>query len=201
MTPKMEAIAHFARRPLKHPMSRVVLRSLLERPDWVERLTFVDTRDFLADTLIIAERGSDAPAFELELGATQREEVTIVNGNLVRHVRRTSSVNIRDPVEALAALRGFKGRLYVMFCFAGPTPLWYDAVVEPNPAVVSHTLSKESITQLFDDIVGQQIDMLLLALTLREDIDAALARRDRPAFEKLAPVYREVVNRCFLWDL
>ncbi|MFS8523439.1 MAG: IDEAL domain-containing protein [Limnochordales bacterium] len=200
MTPKMEAIARFARMQLKHPMSKVVLHALLESPDRVERLTFVDTRDFLADTLVIAERGSDGPGFELELGATQREEVTIVNGNLVRHVRRTSSVNIQDPVEALAALRDFKGRLYVMFCFAGPPPVWYEAVVEPNPAVVSQTLSKESITELFDDIVRHQVDLLVLAVTLRQDIDDALARRDRAAFEKLAPVYREVVNRCVLWD-
>ena len=175
MTPKMEAIARFARMQLKHPMSKVVLHALLESPDRVERLTFVDTRDFLADTLVIAERGSDGPGFELELGATQREEVTIVNGNLVRHVRRTSSVNIQDPVEALAALRDFKGRLYVMFCFAGPPPVWYEAVVEPNPAVVSQTLNKESITELFDDIVRHQVDLLVLAVTLRQDIDDALA--------------------------
>src|SRR5690606_23706253 len=87
-----------------------------------------------------------------------------------------------------------------MFCFAGPPPVWYEAVVEPNPAVVSQTLSKESITELFDDIVRHQVDLLVLAVTLRQDIDDALARRDRAAFEKLAPVYREVVNRCVLWD-
>ena len=103
-------------------------------------------------------------------------------------------------MEALAALRDFKGRLYVMFCFAGPPPVWYEAVVEPNPAVVSQTLSKESITELFDDIVRHQVDLLVLAVTLRQDIDDTLARRDRAAFKKLAPVYREVVNRCVLWD-
>ena len=100
------------------------------------------------------------------MGARQREEVNIVNGNFVRQVRRTSSVNIQDPAEALEAFREFKGRLVRHFCFAGPTPAWYEAVVEPNPAVVSQTLSKESIDQLFDDIVSHQIDMLLLAVSL-----------------------------------
>lgn len=173
---------------------------MLEQPEFIERITFVESREFLADTLLISERGSAGPGFELELGARQREEVTIVNGNLVREVRRTSSVNIHDPVEALAALHDFKGRLYVTFCFAGPSPAWYDAVIEPNPAVVSQTLSKESIDQLFDDIVRHQIDMLLLAISLREEIDDALVTRDRTTFARLAPVYREVINRC-LWEL
>lgn len=194
----MEALARFARLELKQPMSKVVLQSILEQPERIERLTFVDSREFLADTLLISERGSDGPGFELELGAHQREEVTIVNGNLVRQVRRTSSVHIQDPAEAVEALRDFKGRLYVMFCFAGPTPFWYEAVVEPNPAVVSQTMGKESISQLFDDIVSHQIDMLLLAISLRAEIDEALRKRDRASFERLAPIYREVVNRCHL---
>lgn len=200
MTPKMEALARFARLELKRPMSKVVLQAILEQPEWIERLTFVDSREFLADTLLISERGSDGPGFELELGAHQREEVTIVNGNLVRQVRRTRWVHIQDPVEAVRALREFKGRLYVMLCFAGPAPFWYEAVVEPNPAVVSRTLSKESITQLFDDIVSHQIDMVLLAISLRAEIDEALRKRDRETFERLAPIYREVVNRCHMPD-
>lgn len=201
MTPKMEAIARFARRALKHPMSKIVLQTFLEQPGWEQRLTFVDSRDFLADTLVIAEQGSDGPGFELELGARQREEVTIVNGNLVRQVRRTSSVNVQDPVEALAALRDFKGRLYVMFTFAGPVPGWYEAVVEPNPAVTSPAPERESVTHLFDEFLSQQVDLLLLAVSLRREIDEALERRDEVAFARLAPIYREVVNRCHLCDL
>lgn len=201
MTPKMEAIARFARRPLKNPMSKVVLQAMLEQPGWTERLTFVDSRDFLANTMFISEQGSDGPSFELELGARQREEVTIVNGNLVREVRRTSSIKVQEPEEALAALRDFKGRLYVVFGFAGPLPYWYEAVVEPNPAVVTRTMSKEHVSQLFDDIFNHQIDMLLLAISLRHEVDAALERRDRAAFERLAPLYREVVNRVHLCEL
>lgn len=201
MTPKMEAIARFSRRALKQPMSRVVLNALLEQPGWNERLTFVDRRDFLADTMVVAEEGGDGPGFELELGATQREEVTIVNGNLVRHVRRFSSMKVHDPVEALAALRDFKGRLYVMFVFAGPAPFWYEAVVEPNPAVAPEVSHGESVDRLLDEFVSQQIDLLLLAVTLRQEIDDALKRRDEAAFAKLAPVYREVVNRCHLCEL
>jgi len=201
MTPKMEAIARFSRRALKHPRSKVVLQTFLEQPGWEERLTFVDSRDFLADTLVIAEQGSDGPGFELELGASQREEVTIVNGHLVREVRRISSVTVHDPVEALAALRHFKGRLYVMFTFAGPVPAWYEAVVEPNPAVTSHALEREHVSRLFDEFVAQQIDLLLLAVSLRQEIDDALQRRDRATFARLAPIYREVVSRCHLCDL
>lgn len=196
----MEAVARFARLSLKHPMSKVVLQTMLERPGFIERVTFVDNRDFLADTLLVSERGSDEPGFELELGVRQREEVTIINGNIVRQVRRTSSVNIRDPIEAIDALNEFKGRLYVTFCFAGRAPAWYDAVVEPNPALVSQTMGKESIDQVIDDLVGQQIDLALLAISLRQEIETALERRDRVAFKKLSPVYREVVNRC-LWEL
>lgn len=181
-------------------MTKVVLQALLDRPDFIERITFVESREFLADTLIVSERGSDGPGFELELGVRQREEVTIVNGNIVRQVRRTSSVNIHDPLEALGALNEFKGRLYVTFCFAGPTPAWYNDVVEPNPALVSSTMSKESIDQVMDDLVSHQIDLVVLAISLRQEIERALDRRDRAAFMNLSPIYREVVNRC-LWEL
>lgn len=200
MTPKMEAIARFARLKLKQPLSKIVLQSILERPHFIERVTFVQDREFLANTLLISEYGSDRIGFELELGARQREEVSIVNGHLVRHIHRTSSMRVHDPAAALAPLADFKERLYVMFCFAGEPPAWYLDVVEPNPALSPPSDGKETVAQLLDDIVAQQIDLALLAILLRDEIDHALARRDRDTFLEKAKLYRAVVERC-LWQL
>jgi len=200
VTPKMEAIARFARLQLKHPMSRVVLHALLDNPEFVERITFVNNRDFLSNTMIVSELGSDRIGFELELGACQREEVTIVNGHLVRQVHRTSSVRVHDPVEALARLSQFQSRLYVTFCFAGDPPAWYEAVVEPNPALPLPAETKETMDQVLDEIVQEQIDLALLAILLRDEIDQALARGDRETFAARVPLYREIVHRC-LWEL
>lgn len=200
MTPKMEAIARFARLKLKQPLSKIVLHSLLERPAFSERLTFVDEREFLANTLLISEHGSDRIGFQLELGARQREQVSIVNGHLVRHVHRTSSARLHDPAAALSALADFKERLYVTFHFADRPPPWYEAVVEPNPALTPPSAGKETLAGLIDDIVRQQIDLALLAILLRDEIDDALKVRDRQKFMERAKVYRAVVNRC-LWQL
>lgn len=200
VTPKMEAIARFARLPLKQPMSKVVLQALLDNPAFVERITFVANREFLSNTMTVSELGSDGVGFELELGACQREEVSIVNGHLVRQMHRTSSVRVHDPVEALARLSRFQSRLYVTFCFAGDPPAWYQAVVEPNPALPPRSETKENLEQVLDEIVREQIDLALLAILLRDEIEDALARGDREAFATRVPLYREVVNRC-LWDL
>lgn len=200
MTPKMEAIARFARLRLKQPLSKIVLQAILEKPSFIERLTFVEDREFLANTLLISEHGSDRVGFELELGARQLEQVNIVNGHLVRQVHRTSSVRIHDPAAALGALAEFKGRLYVSFCFANDPPPWYVNVIEPNPALPPPPDGKETLAHLLDDIVRQQIDLALLAILLRNEIDQALDRRDRQAFAERAKVYRAVVSRC-LWQL
>ncbi|HEY8496509.1 MAG TPA: YpiB family protein [Limnochordales bacterium] len=200
VTPKLEAIARFSRLQLKQPLSRVVLNALLDNPEFVERITFVANRDFLSNTMVVSELGSDAVGFELELGACQREEVSIVNGHLVRQVHRTSSVRLHDPVEALTRLSHFQSRLYVTFCFAGDPPPWYAAVVEPNPALPPDAETKESLEQVLDEIVREQIDLALLAVVLRDEIEQALAKGDRATFAARVPLYREVVNRC-LWDL
>lgn len=205
MDPRREALLRFSRRPLKHPQSQMLLQELAKDDEMLSRLVFVNNRDFLPNTLVIAEAGHAGTAFQLELGVCQREEVSIVNGRLVRHTHRTSSRCVTDPEEALRALRGFKGRLYVMFLFNGEPPHWYVAVTEPNPALpplypTDDSASHESIDQLMADIVRQQIDLVLLAVLLREEIDQALAVRDEATFRARAPLYREVVQRC-LWDL
>ncbi len=200
MTPKLEAIARFAELPLKQPMSKLVLNALLDNPAFVDRITFVASREFLPNTMVVSEEGSDGIGFELELGACQREEVTIVNGRLVRHTHRTSTVRLHDPVEALTRLGQVQTRLYVTFCFVGSPPPWYVAVVEPNPALAPEAGTKESLEQVLDEIVREQIDLAVLAILLRDEIDQALADGDRRTFAARAPVYRELVNRC-LWDL
>lgn len=200
MNPKIETLLRFSRVQLKHPTSKYLLEALAEEPDLVQRLTFVLDREFLPNTMLISEAGSSRVAFELELGAHQREEVSIVNGRLVRHTRRTRSVCINEPMEALPRLREFKGRLYVMFAFAKDWPAWYQAVVEPNPALPPRAEAKQSIDNMIDEIVREQIDLALLAILLRDEIDQALATGNEAAFRERVAVYRELVQRC-LWEL
>lgn len=200
MKGKTEAILQFSKAPLKHPMSKHLLRFLAENEDLVRRISFVQSREFLPNTMLISELGSPRVGFELELGAHQREEVSIVNGRLVRQTRRDRSLCINEPMEAIAALKSFKGRLYVVFSFAGPTPSWYERIVEPNPALPIRPDAQESIEAMIAEIVREQVDLVILAIALKEEIDAALARRDPEAFHRVAPLYREISHRC-LWDL
>lgn len=195
----MEAMARFSRLQLKQPRSVLVLRALLTEPQLAHRITFVADRDFLDNTLLISEHGSDSPGFELELGARQREEVSIVNGHLVREVRRTSWLRTDEPTEALRPLRRFKGRLYVTFCFATSPPAWYESVLEPHPALPPRIDPPNTTPDVLQHIVREQIDLALLAILIGAEIDDALARGDRSAFARHVPVYREIVNRC-LWQ-
>lgn len=198
MKAKREAVRRFSRLPHKHPMSKFLLQFLLEEPDLLRRLTFVRNRDFLPDTMLISELGSPRTGFELELGAHQCEEVTIVNGRLIRHTRRDRTVCISEPLEAIRTLREFKGRLYVVFSFAGPIPDWYEEVIEPNPALPMSTLGREYLEFMVREIIQEQIDLLLLSISLRQEIESALARRDPQTFRRVVPLYKEVSSRC-LW--
>lgn len=200
MSYKAEAMIQFSKAPLKHPMSKYLLQFMAETKELLRRVTFVQSREFLPNTMLISELGSPRVGFELELGAHQREEVSIVNGRLVRHTRRDRSLCVTDPMEAIKLLQGFKSRLYVVFSFAGPAPSWYQRIVEPNPALPLKPDAKESIEEMIGEIVKEQVDLAVLAITLKEQIDAALARRDRKSFERAAPLYKEVIRRC-LWDL
>lgn len=199
MKAKREAIRKFNRMPHKHPMSKFLLQFLLEEPDLLRRVTFVRNRDFLPDTMLISELGSPRTGFELELGAKQCEEVTIVNGRLIRHTKRDRTLCISEPMEAIQTLRDFKGRLYVVFSFAGPVPDWYEAVIEPNPALPMSNLGKEYLEFMVREIIQEQIDLLLLSISLRERIERALARRDPKEFSEAVPLYKEVASRC-LWS-
>src|SRR5690606_10166469 len=179
---KAEASLQFSRARLKHPMSKYLLQFLAESKDLLSRITFVQSREFLPNTMLVSELGSPRVGFELELGAYQREEVSIVNGRLVRHTRRDCSLVITDPLEAIKPLQQFRGRLYVVFSFAGPTPAWYEEIVEPNPALPMRPDAKESIEAMIEEIVREQVDLVLLAVSLRQEIEEALAARDRERF-------------------
>src|SRR5690606_15394457 len=174
MSYKAEAMIQFSKAPLKHPMSKYLLQFMAETKELLRRVTFVQSREFLPNTMLISELGSPRVGFELELGAHQREEVSIVNGRLVRHTRRDRSLCVTDPMEAIKLLQGFKSRLYVVFSFAGPAPSWYQRIVEPNPALPLKPDAKESIEEMIGEIVKEQVDLVVLAITLKEQIDAAL---------------------------
>lgn len=197
---KREAIYRFSRLPLKNPASLAFLQHLVDTPGLLERTSFVADRDFLPNTLVVAEEGSQAVGFELELGAHQTEEVSIVNGRLVRYMHRTRTLCVQDPVQAIEALQHLRGRLYVVFAFAGEMPPWYRAVLEPNPALPVRTEQRRRVEAALSEIVREQVDLLLLAVTLRARIEACLAEKDKEGFTRLAPVYNEVRRRC-LWDL
>lgn len=200
MNAKREAVLRFSRRPHKHPMSKFLLQLLLDEPEQLRRITFVRNRDFLADTMLISELGSPRVGFELELGARQREEVTIVNGRLIRHTRRDRSLCVSEPMEAIRPLREFRGRLFVVFSFARPAPDWYEAVVEPNPALPLATASDEVLESLERELVAEQIDLVLRRITLKQRIEECLSRGDQAAFERLVPLYNEALRRS-LWDM
>ena len=199
MRNKTEALLHFSRAPLKHPMSKFLLRFLAENHDLTARMTFVQSREFLTNTMLISELGSPRVGFELELGAHQREEVSIVNGRLVRQTHRERTLCIHEPLEAIEPLKAFKGRLYVVFSFAGPTPSWYERIVEPNPALPMRPDAQESIETMIEEIVREQVDLAIFTIQLKDELDRALRDRDRATFERVAPLYRELSHRC-LWD-
>ena len=69
-------------------MSKYLLQFILDTPDLLKRITFVRNREYLPNTMLISELGSPRVGFELELGVHQREEVRIVNGELIRRLRR-----------------------------------------------------------------------------------------------------------------
>lgn len=200
MKAKKEAIRRFKDVQHKHPMSRFLLEFLLEQPDLLERITFVRNRDFLPDTMLISELGSPRTGFELELDAKQCEEVSIVNGRLIRHTKRERSLCVSEPMQAIETLREFTGQLYVVFSFAGTVPTWYEDVVEPNPALPKNAMAEEYVEFMVREIIQEQVDLLLLSISLRERVDEALQQRDRAAFHKAARLYKEVSARC-LWQV
>ncbi|MGI6148827.1 MAG: hypothetical protein GX195_12145 [Firmicutes bacterium] len=188
-------VRQFSKTPLKHCMSRYLLEKILEDGDLLERLVFVLDRSNLPNTMYIAQAGVEGNGFELELGAVETEHITIVNDRLVKEKRKHRKMWIRDPVEAAAVLAGFKGMLHVQFAFAGPIPSWYhERTVTPE-----HKPERPFVPG-FAAFVRDQIDLALLGITLKHEIDEALKARNEELFREKAALYKQVCRSCF-WRL
>jgi len=191
---KEYALRRFCEVPLKHQSSKCLLERMWAKPDVLERLVFVINRDHLPNTMLLAQAGSSAPSFELQLG-TESEHLTLVNGNLFREKRKTQQVRIGDPLEAWEALLDFTGILHVQLAFESAIPDWYEEIVVPNEAVPPQFAAPG-----FSAFVREQIDLILWGITLREQIDQALLSRDEALFNETVQLYKEVCQSCF-WKL
>ncbi|MGI6566651.1 MAG: IDEAL domain-containing protein [Firmicutes bacterium] len=196
---KQRAILEFSQRLLKEPSSRLFLHRLLNNRELVDKMVFVLNRRLLANTLLVSELGSSRIGFQLELGARRQEEVSLVNGRLVRNVKRTRRVCLNDPMEAWEALENFEGRLYTQFSFAGEIPDWYLAVVEPNPALPAEAAGPAADEEDASDIFREQLDIALWVVLLKQEIDQALAEKDEQRFYEIVGLYNRLKERC-LWE-
>jgi len=195
---KQRAILEFSQLMLKDPSSKVFLQRLMNNKELMEKLVFVLNKTMLANTLLVSELGSSRIGFQLELGARRQEEVSLVNGRLVRHVKRTRRLCLNDPMEAWEALDNFDGKLYTQFSFAGEVPDWYLAVVEPNPALpVEAEPTPEG--EETSDIFKEQLELAIWVILLRQEIDEALAEREPQRFYQAVRIYNQLRERC-LWE-
>ncbi|HHY10246.1 MAG TPA: IDEAL domain-containing protein [Firmicutes bacterium] len=192
---KEYAIRRFCQAPLEHKFSRYLLEKILAEPDLLARLVFVTARDFFPNTMLVAEKGAHKRGFELELGTVKSEKVTLENGRLLREKRKDREVWIVDPLEAWKILEDFSGILHVQFVFAEKVPDWYEEVAVPSEAVCSETLRPG-----FAAFVREQIDLVLWAILLKEEIDQALQQRDEALFYKTVKLYKQACRSCF-WKL
>lgn len=189
----IEAIRKFSKTPLKHRMSKYLLDYLLADETMLNRVKLVTTRAYLPDTMMVAQSGAEGPSFELELGVVERDEVSLVNGRLVKQSRKNRALWVHDPVQAVEVLRKFKGILHVEFRFVGSIPDWY------GDLAVSTRMSEE-MQEEFTEFVRSQIDLAISGILLKDEIDQALASRDRQGFEKKVHQYKQVCDSC-LWEL
>lgn len=192
MVDVVEAIRRFSKTPLKHRMSKYLLEYVLENTELLNKIRIVNTRAYLPDTMMIAQAGVEGPPFELELGAVERDEVSIVNGRLVKQKRKNRAILLTDPVQAVEVLRRFSGILYVEFRFAGEAPDWYRQIV----AVFKAECAMESeVAQL----IREQVELLLSGVILKNEIDQALQQGDEKLFQIKVQQYKQVREKC-LWD-
>ena len=198
MGAKQRAILKFSQLLLKDPSSKVFLHRLMHNQALMDRVVFVEHKTMLTNTLLVSELGSEQAGFQLELGARRQEEVSLVNGRLVRHVKRTRRICLSDPLEAWDALENVAGKLYIQFCFAGEMPQWYLDVMEPNPAQVK-TNDTSATDEDISGIIREQLDLAIWIILLKAEIDEALAKGDPHRFYKAAKVYNRLRERC-LWD-
>ncbi len=170
-------------------MSKYLLEYVINNKALLARVEFVANRQTLSNVLSVCQAGAEGLGIELELGAMEREEVSLVNGCVIRHIKRTRRNWIHDPVQAVEALRDFRETLHVQLIFAGHTPKWYQDVVLDVPAVF----------QDFSQIVKNQLEFALEIIGLKAEIEEALAKKDQEQFRKKARLYRKMRESC-LWD-
>ena len=187
-----DAIRRFSKTPLKHRMSKYLLEYLLENTELLHKIRIVNTRAYLPDTMMIAQAGVEGPPFELELGAVERDEVSMVNGLLVKQKRKNRAIWINDPVQAVEVLRKFTGILYVEFRFAGEIPDWYRQIVAEFKA---ECVMESEVTQL----IREQVELLLSGIILKNEIDRALQQGDQQLFQIKVQQYKQICERC-LWE-
>lgn len=187
-----DAIRRFSKTPLKHRMNKYLLEYLLENTELLNKIRIVNTRAYLPDTMMIAQAGVEGLPFELELGAVERDEVSIINGRLVKQKRKNRAIWITDPVQAVEVLRKFNGILYVEFRFAGEVPEWYRQIVAEFKAECA---MESEIAQL----IREQVELLLSGVVLKDEIDQALQMGDEKLFQIKVQQYKQICERC-LWD-
>jgi uncharacterized protein YpiB (UPF0302 family) len=187
-----DVIRRFSKTPLKHRMSKYLLEYVLENQQLLSKIRIVNTRAYLPDSMMIAQAGVEGPPFELELGAVERNEVSMVNGRLVKQKRKSRAIWIHDPVQAVEVLRKFAGILYVEFRFAGETPDWYRQIVAEFKAECA---MESEITQL----IREQVELLLSGIILKSEIDLALRKGDEKLFQAKVQQYKQICERC-LWE-
>lgn len=188
----VDVVRRFSETPLKHRMSKYLLDYMLDDKGLLNRVKMVTTRAFLPDTMMVAQAGAEGPSFELELGVVEREEVSLVNGRLVKQTRKNRTVWVHDPVQAVEVLRKFDGILHVEFKFVDVVPDWYQEAVET--AYVERQIQSD-----FAELVREQIDLLILGVLLKKEIDQALQQGDQEKFQEKVKLFKQVCDSC-LWE-
>lgn len=188
----INVVRRFSKTPLKHRMSKYLLDYLLEDKDLLSRITLVSQRAYLPNSMMIAQAGAEGPSFELELGTVEHDEVSLVNGRLIKQTRKNRALWIHDPVQAVEVLRKFEGVLHVEFRFIGNPPQWYQEIAD---AEVDHQTQEG-----FSNLIRDQIDLIISGILLKDEIDQALQHGDHQQFSEKVKQYKQVRNNC-LWKL
>jgi uncharacterized protein YpiB (UPF0302 family) len=191
---KEYALRRFCEVPLKNERSKELLEKICVHPTLLEKLVFVTTRDYLSNTMVISQVGTAGVGFELQLGS-ESENLSLVNGGLHREKQKTREVPIRDPLKAWDILQNFTGILHVQLIFKEHTPDWYEEIAVPNEAI-----PPEGLGVGFSAFIREQIDLILWAITLKEQIEESLRIRDEKLFRESIKLYKEVCHSCF-WQL
>ena len=192
---KEYALKRFCEAPLEHKFSKFLLEKLLQNSDLMERLVFVATRDYFPNTMLVAQAGASEKGFVLELGTLESEQITLVNGRLLKEKKTNREARIEDPLEAWQVLQDFRGTLHVQLVFKDETPDWYEELMLPSEAV-----SKNVLVPGFAAFIREEIDLVLWGVILKDQIEQALETKDETLFRKSARLYKQVCQSCF-WKL